>query len=163
MKRTCAVLLGVALFVAGAVFGRLLNQSARAESVAVAQARTGQESKYDPKDPATWPASMDALAAAPHNHRVLLENERVRVLEVMVRPGEKEPIHLHRFPSVFYTEVPASYRLHDEQGKVQVDTGLVKQPSISDPLVLWLPPQGPHWVENYGKTVHRAIRIELKQ
>jgi hypothetical protein len=38
---------------------------------------------------------MDAVAAAPGNHRVLLENDRVRVLEVTVNPGEREPLHAH--------------------------------------------------------------------
>ena len=30
---------------------------------------------------------MDALLAAPASHRVLLENDRVRVLEVVIEPG----------------------------------------------------------------------------
>jgi hypothetical protein len=34
-----------------------------------------------------WPASLDAVAAAPGNHRVLLENDRVRVLEIIVAPA----------------------------------------------------------------------------
>jgi len=31
-----------------------------------------------------WPEELDALTAAPANHRLLLENERVRVLETVV-------------------------------------------------------------------------------
>jgi hypothetical protein len=42
------------------------------------------------------PGSYDAIAAAPNNHRVVFENEKVRVLEVTIKPGEKEPFHEHR-------------------------------------------------------------------
>ena len=37
-----------------------------------------------------WPPEGDAVAAAPNNHRVLLENDNMRVLEVTVQPGERE-------------------------------------------------------------------------
>ena len=30
-----------------------------------------------------------------------LENERLRVLEVTLEPNDEEPIHHHRWPSVF--------------------------------------------------------------
>jgi hypothetical protein len=32
----------------------------------------------------TWPPSMDAVVAAPESHRVLFENDDVRVLEVTI-------------------------------------------------------------------------------
>jgi len=35
-----------------------------------------------------WPEELDALTAAPDNHRVLLENPRVRVPETVVRAGK---------------------------------------------------------------------------
>ena len=156
------ILSGVTLFLAGAAFGRLADHPARAQAAAATQGQTRQGPTYDPQDPADWPASLDALAAAPNNHRVLLENERVRVLEVVVRPGESEPLHAHRLPGVFYTEAPADYRMHDGRGKVLFDAGRMEQPSPAHPLVVWLGPQAPHWVENYGRAVHRAIRVELK-
>ena len=39
-------------------------------------------------EPWPWASSLDALIAAPEFHTVLLENERVRVLQVRIRPGE---------------------------------------------------------------------------
>src|SRR5205823_1910240 len=36
-----------------------------------------------------WPDSLDAVRAAPENHRVLLETERVRVLDVTIPAGLK--------------------------------------------------------------------------
>jgi hypothetical protein len=35
-----------------------------------------------------WPADLDALRAAPGQHRLLLENERVRILDTRIAPGE---------------------------------------------------------------------------
>lgn len=36
---------------------------------------------------------LDALTAAPQNHRLLFENETVRVLDTFVRPGQTVPLH----------------------------------------------------------------------
>ena len=63
----------------------------------------GQQTySYKTGDPADWPKNQDAVVAAPKNHKILLENEKVRVLEVTVAPGEVEPIHHHQWPSVLY-------------------------------------------------------------
>lgn len=56
--------------------------------------------QIDP-DPPTWDAALDAVAAAPANHKVVFENDRLRVLEVTLDPQEEEPLHHHRWPSVF--------------------------------------------------------------
>ena len=55
----------------------------------------------DHTDPAQWDPQLDAVIAAPHNHTVLFENDQLRVLEVTLEPNEEEPIHHHRWPSVF--------------------------------------------------------------
>ena len=47
---------------------------------------------------------LDAVRAAPGNHRVVLENDEVRVLPVDVGPGETEAIHEHRWPSVLHIQ-----------------------------------------------------------
>ena len=52
-------------------------------------------------DPSTWDPALDAVTAAPANHKVLFENDRLRVLEVILHPNEEEPVHHHRWPSVF--------------------------------------------------------------
>src|SRR5215510_11255933 len=86
----------------------------RSEQSSPASARTGT----DRRD-CEWPASMDAVAAAPGNHRVLLENERVRVVEITVAPGEREPVHAHCLPGVVYVMYEGKYRDYDAQGKLQ--------------------------------------------
>jgi len=52
-------------------------------------------------DASTWDPALDAVAAAPRHHKVLFENERLRVLEVTLESNDEEPIHHHRWPSVF--------------------------------------------------------------
>ncbi len=48
-----------------------------------------------------WPDSLEAVHAAPKNHKVLFEDDHVRLLEVRVQPGETENMHGHIWPSVF--------------------------------------------------------------
>jgi len=52
-------------------------------------------------DPATWDPALDAVVAAQGNHKVVFENEKLRGLEVLPLPGGEEPVHHHRWPSVF--------------------------------------------------------------
>jgi hypothetical protein len=46
-----------------------------------------------------WPPHLEALVAASANHRLLHEDDEVRVLEVTVQPGERENLLHHRWPS----------------------------------------------------------------
>jgi hypothetical protein len=57
------------------------------------------------------PPSYDAVAAAPNNHKVAFENEKVRVLEVTIKPGEKEPFHEHPLFSVMNIITGAPLRI----------------------------------------------------
>jgi hypothetical protein len=41
-----------------------------------------------------WPQSLDALAAAPDQQTLLYENDRVRVLDTCIRPGDQTPVLL---------------------------------------------------------------------
>ena len=49
-----------------------------------------------------WADSLDAVKAAPGSHKVLFENEKIRILEVTVDPYGFEPMHTHRYPSVMF-------------------------------------------------------------
>jgi hypothetical protein len=51
-----------------------------------------------------WKPELEATVAAPDNHEILFENDEVRVLAVTVEPGQREPLHVHRFASVIYLE-----------------------------------------------------------
>jgi hypothetical protein len=59
------------------------------------------------------PDATDAVALAPRNHKVVLENDTVRVLEATVPLHSKEPAHTHVWPSVFFEQTSG----HDEPWK----------------------------------------------
>jgi mannose-6-phosphate isomerase-like protein (cupin superfamily) len=109
-----------------------------------------------------WPPALDAVAAAPGNHKVVLENDRVRVLEVTVKPGEKEPVHAHCFPSVLYVMSGGPYKDFDGEGKLVFDSTTVDTPEVL-PMAIWMEPQAPHAVLNLDKVPVRLLRVELKQ
>lgn len=50
------------------------------------------------------PDATDAVAAAPENHKVVLENDTVRVIEATVPLHSKEVPHTHFWPSVFFEQ-----------------------------------------------------------
>jgi hypothetical protein len=108
-----------------------------------------------------WPESLDAVVAAPGSHRVVFENERTRVLEVIIGPGEREPEHTHRWPSVMVVDRPARIRYYT--GDTLTFTS-PEQPSPAEPgaRVSWLDPEGPHSVENIDGHLYGAFRIEFK-
>lgn len=107
-----------------------------------------------------WPASLDALAAAPGNHRLLFENEQVRVLDVVVAPKTKEPVHAHCWPSILYVTSGATFVDYDADGKLLFDSRTA--PAAPFPVVEWLGPQAPHAVENLGDDPVHLVRVELK-
>ena len=109
-----------------------------------------------------WPDSLDAVVAAPGNHKVLLENDRVRVLEVIIKPREKEPVHAHRWPSVLYIDRAGDFRDYDDKGNIVFDSRKAQEP-IKYPVTQWLGPQSPHAVENLSDETIHLIRVELKK
>jgi hypothetical protein len=64
-----------------------------------------------------WPDELDAVSAAPDSHRILLENAHVRVLEIVIPPGHREPMHTHRWPSVMLIDVSAAIRYYQADGQ----------------------------------------------
>jgi mannose-6-phosphate isomerase-like protein (cupin superfamily) len=117
---------------------------------------------YGKGNPADWPRDKDAVLAAPGNHMVLLENDRVRVLDVKVAPGEVEAVHSHRWPSVLYIMVAGDFIDRDGNGKVIFDTRTLATP-LTFPLTMYKEPEAPHSVENLSKTVTlHLVRVEMK-
>ncbi len=117
---------------------------------------------YKSGDAAGWPKDQDAVIAAPKNHKIVLENDRVRVLEVTVSPGEKESLHHHHWPSVLYVMQSGDFIDYDAGGSITFDSRQVK-PSLVYPLAMWKEPEAPHSIENLSKSVTvKLIRIELK-
>jgi hypothetical protein len=113
--------------------------------------------------PWPYPDSLDALVTASKFHRVLFENERVRVLEVTVPPHQREPLHTHRWPSVMYRELSCPLRYYDATGKVIHESAKPYHQGPTNARARWQEPEAPHSVENVGEVADRFVRVELKQ
>jgi len=109
----------------------------------------------------TWPDALDALTAAPETHRILFENDAVRVLETTIAPGQTTPVHTHRWPGVLYVLSFGHFVRRDGQGALLVDTrdaGALPQPGTA----LWSDSLPPHSLENVDTSEIRVIGVELK-
>jgi hypothetical protein len=108
-----------------------------------------------------WPDSLDALSAAPNYHRLLFENERVRVLEVRIPPGHFVPVHTHRWASFAYVLSNSDFLRRDAEKNILFDSRTAVTPP-STPAAQWLDPMPPHSVENIGNAEIVVIITELK-
>lgn len=125
-------------------------------------AAAAQELSYATGNPSDWPPELDAVIAAPDNHRILLENDQVRVLEVTLGPGEVEPLHHHRWPSALHITAAGHFIDRNADGEVITDTRELDGP-LPMPLTMWKEAEAPHSVENLSSTeTIRLIRIEQK-
>jgi mannose-6-phosphate isomerase-like protein (cupin superfamily) len=113
-------------------------------------------------DAASWAAHREAVTAAPKNHKVIYETADLRVLEVTVLPGEREASHHHRWPSVMVVDSRPPYTNYDKDGKV-FQSVVQGQQTVELPLMVRLPPQAEHAIENAGNKPFHAIRIEYKR
>lgn len=109
-------------------------------------------------------ARFDAVAAAPGSHRVLLEDDKVRVLRVEIGPGATEPVHDHRWPSIMVFDRPqpityVEYRLVDGR---PVETRRIDAPALTPLQTVRGEPEGLHAVHNRGTAPFVATRIEFK-
>jgi hypothetical protein len=109
-----------------------------------------------------WPASRDALVAAPRHHKLLLENDHVRVLETWILPGDIVPLHTHRWPHVQYILSWSHMVRYDAEGNVVFDSRTLAQ-TPAPFTALWSEPLAPHSVENVGTNEIHVIAVEWKR
>lgn len=117
------------------------------------------------RDGKVGPPSPDflPLTAAPDQHKVLVDNDWVRVFEVVSEPGEVAPAHVHEWHSVFITASPAKLLFRDVAGAVVLEAPGVTRGEIL-PRVQWFGPSvAPRSVENVDTVPIRAYRIEIKR
>ena len=108
-----------------------------------------------------WPDALDALVAAPDHHTLLYENDRVRVLDTSIRPGDQTPVHTHRWPAALYILRWSQFVRYDDKGAVLLDSRTV--PALqTPPPALWSEPVGPHSLLNVGAADLRVITVEVK-
>jgi hypothetical protein len=121
----------------------------------------------NPGDPSAWYPGLDAVAAAPANHKVLFENDRLRVLEVILEPGEEEPVHHHRWPSVFvFDQIEGPIHDFSPEGE-QLPPNRDVLVALKDwdgkgCLVVNMAPQPAGRVLNASTRALHGVRIEMK-
>jgi hypothetical protein len=107
-----------------------------------------------------WPDSLDALVAAPEHHKLVMENERVRVLNTQIPPGDIVPVHTHRWPAVYFTIAGGDFVRRDGEGNVLFDSRMHPDPAA--PPARYIDCLPPHSVENVGPTEIHLISFEMK-
>lgn len=88
------------------------------------------------------------------NMQPVLENERVRVLKVQIKPGEKTNMHSHPDTVVCI--------LNDQKLKFENSEGEDNEFELNFGQVLYIEPVT-HAVQNIGETEAISIVIELKK
>lgn len=105
----------------------------------------------------------EELAAATSNHELgtslVFENDRVRVFEVRLDPGERGPFHVHDRP-YFWTVVDAGRGLQ----RFADGTFVVRDYALGETRFLEHSPDDAlvHDLENAGTTTLRFVTVELK-
>lgn len=119
-------------------------------------------------DPSTWDPAFDAVVAAPKHHKVLFENDSLRVIEVTLEPGDEEPVHHHRWPSVFVFDAIKG-PIHDmapDGRQLPPDRDLMQALAAWDGngcLVANMAPQPLGRVLNASDQTLHGVRIEMKK
>jgi len=97
--------------------------------------------------------SQDPLVVNAKTIALKLENSKVRVLEAMLKPGDKEKIHSH--PAyVIYVIQGGKTRTHGADGTVTEAEFKAGDVIYRDPVT--------HWAENIGDTTIKLELVELK-
>jgi hypothetical protein len=120
-----------------------------------------------------YPLAYDSINAAPNNYRVLYEDQKMRLVEVTVRPGERTPMHGHPYPSVLAfnsisgnpadvidTKMDPSSPLN---GQGAGHAGPPKVHNLKTPTCATMNRQAPHSIQNKGKAPLHYYRIEYKR
>jgi len=98
--------------------------------------------------------AQDVAKISPNDVKVLVDNDRVRVLEILHKPGAKEPMHSH--PAAVSVSLSA-FKL-----KATKPDGTTSEREAKVGEVRWTEPVT-HAVENVGTTDQHMIMIELKK
>ena len=98
--------------------------------------------------------AQDPAKQSPDKYKVILNNDKLRVLDVRLKPGDKSPMHEH--PNyVIYSFTNSTVKFTFKDGKttdVKTKAGQCMYRSAES-----------HAVENTGKTEVHVLNIELKR
>jgi len=97
--------------------------------------------------------AQDPVPLYPDNYKVLLENERVRVLDFQLKKGAKEEFHAHP-AAVTYVLAPFKIRFTFPDGTTRIREAKAGDLFYGDALI--------HASENIGDTDAHGLLIEMK-
>lgn len=100
-------------------------------------------------------ALYDAVVIAPQHHKILYEDETIRMLLTETKPGEKEPAHMHYWPRLLIIFQGAEFEIEYADGKKEreyFDKGNYQLPADTQPTSY----------KNCGNTTFKALSIEYK-
>jgi len=119
------------------------------------------------KDIWQWASDLDALKAAPDNHKIVYEDDNVRVLAVLLNGKKSEPVHTHQWKSVMWIAKPIvpckinNYK-KDKNGKlVKSDSLIINEMPVN--IGQLIDPEGPTSITNLGSENGVAYRVEFKK
>ncbi|MBI3668258.1 MAG: cytoplasmic protein [Acidobacteria bacterium] len=98
--------------------------------------------------------AQDPVKVAPNNLKVLLENDRVRVLDYHAKPGDKIPLHSHPAYIVYAISGSGKTRFTSADGKTSEMAGTVGAATWRDAET--------HAAEYLGPGDIHALLVELK-
>ncbi len=112
------------------------------------------------------------MTAAPNSHKVLFENDKIRILEVTVDPYGFEPMHTHRYPSVMFG--PGNDTSHYDIIYYRYDYDSARHVYFTKDSIRqqgggigtgehFMTPEGPHRIKNLSNVRIVAFRVEFKQ
>ena len=108
------------------------------------------------------PLAFDGPVAAPDHHKIVFENDRMRIVGFRVPPGETVPLHTHRWPTVNYVISLSDFLSYDRDGNLKHDSRDAES-TQREGGVFCLPAfPALHSVENVGSREIRGVAVELK-
>ena len=97
---------------------------------------------------------QDVLKVENSGYNLLMENEKVRVMQMRLEPGQTSPMHNHPHDHVVYVFKDAEFKLSFPDGKSD-------EFKLTKGNVLWIE-AGPHETENIGSSQGHNLVIEIK-
>jgi quercetin dioxygenase-like cupin family protein len=95
------------------------------------------------------------VAGGPETHKVVLDNDTLRMLDVRIKPGQKEAMHSHP-PNTVYFLTDCKLKVTSPDGKTQI-----AEPKAG--TAVWRPGETKHAVENVGAAECHLVQTELKE
>jgi len=108
-----------------------------------------------------WPEELDELIAAPKHHKLLFENETVRVIDAFIPSGEITQVHTHKWSASLYIISWSDFIRYDKDGNIILDSKTLNKQPIPG-TALWSEPIIPHALKNIGDKDLHIICVEIK-